>query len=526
MITYFRNRHQEATGGAEAEIEYSLTEAPRHASPRLGHPKSLEPPTLWPEGMTGSTLLHSMAKNKGNSRQRKGGEQMASSMPGGTAAAPGHFLALTVRNVRCFADTEQTLKLCDERNQPARWTLLLGNNGTGKTTLLQSLAALAPGTLGFPGIQMKQPLWVPAGINPLRPLLRDWSPTRVAERAMSISARVLLDWRFTGGRGAGRTLEVGLQIGGDAVRSASASGDTSSTIECFGYGPARRLSPSTVVESEVEDPCASLFADDADLRNPEEWLLRLDYSASKQSDVRAQQRRRLTRVKRILCDLLPDVRQIRITEPTEKTPTPSAQFQTPYGWVPLRGLGHGYQSLVAWVVDFASRMFGRYPDSENPLAEPAVALIDEIDLHLHPAWQRRVMGHLTEQFPNTQFIASAHSPLIVQAAQDANVVLLRREGDHVVIENDVKAVRNWRIDQILTSDLYGLATARPPQLEDKLKRRKALLTRSRLTKKDKAELAKLQQEIGDLPGGETAEETEKLQRLVDETRSLLEKYGD
>jgi transcriptional regulator with XRE-family HTH domain len=125
----------------------------------------------------------------------------------------------------------------------------------------------------------------------------------------------------------------------------------------------------------------------------------------------------------------------------------------------------GYKTLIAWMVDLASRMFDRYPDSPNPLAEPAVVLIDEIDLHLHPKWQRTLMSYLSERFPNTQFIATAHSPLVVQAASDANVVLLRREGDHVVIDNNMKDIHGWRVDQILTSDLFGLESARPPQLD-------------------------------------------------------------
>ena len=121
--------------------------------------------------------------------------------------------------------------------------------------------------------------------------------------------------------------------------------------------------------------------------------------------------------------------------------------------------------MIAWMVDFASRMVDRYPDSPDPLAEPAVVLVDEIDLHLHPKWQRELIGFLTERFPNTQFIATAHSPLIVQAAGEANIALLRREGDHVVIENDPETLHGWSIDQILTSELYGLKTARPPELE-------------------------------------------------------------
>jgi predicted ATP-binding protein involved in virulence len=172
------------------------------------------------------------------------------------------------------------------------------------------------------------------------------------------------------------------------------------------------------------------------------------------------------------------------------------------------------------MVDLASRMFDRYPDSEYPLHEPAVVLVDEIDLHLHPKWQRDLMGFLTRLFPNTQFIATAHSPLVVQAASDANVVLLRREDDHVIIDNDVKAIHNWRVDQILTSDLFGLESARPPQLDGLLAERTEILSKARLTKKDRERLERIEEEIGSLPTGETPEDMEAMDVIRRAARRL------
>jgi predicted ATP-binding protein involved in virulence len=115
--------------------------------------------------------------------------------------------------------------------------------------------------------------------------------------------------------------------------------------------------------------------------------------------------------------------------------------------------------MIAWVVDLASRMFEAYPDSADPLSEPAIALVDEIDLHLHPRWQREITAHLDRLFPNVQFIVTAHSPLVVQAPGVTNVAVLRRVNDHVEIVNDPEEVRGWRVDQILTSDLFGLSSA-------------------------------------------------------------------
>ena len=176
-------------------------------------------------------------------------------------------------------------------------------------------------------------------------------------------------------------------------------------------------------------------------------------------------------------------------------------------------MGYGYQTLITWVTDLANRMVERYPDSADPLAEPAIVAVDEIDLHLHPLWQRKLIDFLTERFPNTQFIATAHSPLVAQAAANANLAVLRREGDHVVIDNDVDNIRGWRIDQILTSDLFGLASARPPQMEGLLLERKQLLTKKELTNGDRKRMKEIEAEIGDLPTGETAEEVKEREEL-------------
>ncbi len=140
----------------------------------------------------------------------------------------------------------------------------------------------------------------------------------------------------------------------------------------------------------------------------------------------------------------------------------------------------------------------------------SLSLRHEIDLHMHPTWQRKIIQYLTERFPNTQFIVTAHSPLVVQAATDANIALLRREGDHVVIDNDVEAIKGWRLDQVLTSDLFGLKSARPPEYEELLDERKKILSKSKLTARDKKKRKELEAKIGDLPTGETPEDIEAM----------------
>lgn len=81
----------------------------------------------------------------------------------------------------------------------------------------------------------------------------------------------------------------------------------------------------------------------------------------------------------------------------------------------IEQLSDGYKTLLGLVIDLSSRMAMANPHLDDPLAAEAIVMIDEIDLHLHPSWQQRVVGDLLKTFKNTQFIVTTHSPYIVEA---------------------------------------------------------------------------------------------------------------
>lgn len=64
----------------------------------------------------------------------------------------------------------------------------------------------------------------------------------------------------------------------------------------------------------------------------------------------------------------------------------------------------------------------------------AIVLIDELDLHMHPRWQRTIVSQLTATFPKCQFIATTHSPQIISEVQPESLVLLRQEADRIVAD--------------------------------------------------------------------------------------------
>lgn len=93
-------------------------------------------------------------------------------------------------------------------------------------------------------------------------------------------------------------------------------------------------------------------------------------------------------------------------------------------------LSAGYQSLLNLILDLAYRVAILNPDEgENISKVEGIVFIDEIDSNLHPKWQWRVIDALTEIFPNIQFIAATHSPIIVSSCKDANIINLDENGN-------------------------------------------------------------------------------------------------
>lgn len=88
-------------------------------------------------------------------------------------------------------------------------------------------------------------------------------------------------------------------------------------------------------------------------------------------------------------------------------------------------LSSGEKSLLSLVGDLARRLCLANPKSENPLNGSGIVLIDEIDLHLHPKWQRKVVGKLREIFPNIQFLVTTHSPTLLGTLDRKHIKILR-----------------------------------------------------------------------------------------------------
>lgn len=134
-----------------------------------------------------------------------------------------------------------------------------------------------------------------------------------------------------------------------------------------------------------------------------------------------------------LADWAVDGHELRVTKAFDVERidgTGSAFVEREHRRIPLRMLSDGERSLAAIATDIAQRLVQLNEDSDNPLSTgTGVVLIDELDLHLHPQWQRTVVEGLRAAFPNLQFICSTHSLFLIQAQRTGNLIRLDHVGD-------------------------------------------------------------------------------------------------
>lgn len=177
----------------------------------------------------------------------------------------------------------------------------------------------------------------------------------------------------------------------------------------------------------------------------------------------------------------------------------------------IEQLSDGYKIVTAMVADIASRMAEANPDMDDPLQSNGIVLIDEVDLHLHPKWQRTIIGSLTKTFPNIQFIVSTHSPIILSGAtNDAQVIMLREDS---IIDTDAKEYETYDISQLLLSELFGLKSSRSPQWDRLLSEQSDLLKKNDRSLEENARLKVLDKLLSQLSFGDSIEQIKSRELL-------------
>ena len=390
------------------------------------------------------------------------------------------------------------------------WNVLLGINGCGKTTFLRAVA------LGLCG---DHPLALEAGAG----LLRTGCDQGLIELQVGSS-------RF-------RT-ELHRTPDAVRVRSNSLSPLERGNWVVLGFPALRGMSlaaPSGISrpqapEPRVEDLLPLLRNQvDARLDDIKQWIINVEARARRTEDERARQM--LGRFFDLLGELTPGI--MLEFEAVDQTSW-EVWVRTDDGVVSIDQLSQGMSSIVAWVGTLLQRMYDIYEDSDEPAAEPAFVLIDELDAHLHPAWQRLLPSLTRNHFPRVQFLATSHSPLVAGSLRPGELFVAERapadsrDDSERLVATVAAADMNpegLRANQVLTSSLFGLDSTRDEGTKQLMKEYANLLGKPEPTEEQRARLQELSQLLEDIvPSYAETEAARRAEQLVEEW--LLERISD
>jgi predicted ATP-binding protein involved in virulence len=381
---------------------------------------------------------------------------------------------IRLRNFRAFKDLQLALE--------PQLTVLIGRNGAGKSTVLEGLAvALGAWLSGFKGIHEDHP--IPRSAAHLRTTDHGGIPSVEASFPVRVEAEgKVVNWATSWDRelrsADGRTTSGGASD----IRSLAAhveaewlSGPDPLALPVLAYYGTGRLwlhkrdrkGEKSNLKSRLQGYRAALEAA-SDQKGLEAWmawreedrvqrLARADEEGRPLAEVRSPE---LEAVSAAACGCLENAKRIYYSANHQEL---RVDFEDGSS-IPFDALSDGQRTLIAVAADIAWRATQLNPHfgAEAPTRAEGVVLIDEVDLHLHPAWQRRVLEDLTRVFPGIQFVVTTHSPQVMSTAPPGSVRLI--DAAHQV--HRVERTTGKDTNSLL-EDILGVP-ARPRAWQDKL----------------------------------------------------------
>jgi len=336
--------------------------------------------------------------------------------------------------------------------QEAGWHVVLGDNGAGKSSFLRSVALALAGPLEAFALRQDWNDWLRRGAESGSVVLTAVPDPEYDSFDLNLNAPGPIGIEF-------------VRVGERAeLRSIFDPQDSwvwnpaNRGWFCAAYGPYRRFSRASGGESLMESlsgsaprlaSMLSVFGEDVALTECLRWLRELHHKKLEGSPEGT-----------LLDEVQAFVNQEGFLPHRARLVSVSSErveFEDGNGCtVPVLELSDGYRSILSMTFELIrqlSRLYGPKlvfdPDDPTRVAAPGVVLIDEVDAHLHPTWQRRIGQWFRTHFPRMQFIVTTHSPLICQAAEVGSVWRLPRPG----IEEEGGMVTGTELNRLLYGDV-------------------------------------------------------------------------
>jgi len=405
------------------------------------------------------------------------------------------IVEIRLEGIRGFPSGNRAVSLSFARRDGSlpRWIVIAGRNGAGKSTFLQATAIAIAG---------------PSVARLLAETFSSWIRDEESSARAAVKLRFCDEDGFTAGRKPAfepwAAMEWERVDGPEPTMTKAAVGGNWTPFRgpwaenprgwfTAGYGPFRRLSPApTEAQRLMMSPgrpaaLASLFREDASLSESVVWLQQIYLR-------RLEGRPEASAVEQLVLKLLDDgllPEGMRV----EKVDSDGLWVRTPDGRsLALAHLSDGYRTVAGLVLDLIKQLasaFGSVKYEEDShghvrILHEGVVFIDEIDVHLHIEWQKRIGFWLKDHFPLMQFIVTTHSPFICQAADEGGLVRLSpawedNAGAEVLTGEDFNRVVHGGADEAVLTDLFGLDSVLSESTQD-ARRRLAEIEAAALTR--------------------------------------------
>lgn len=436
-----------------------------------------------------------------------------------TATSDGDALYLRhlrIQHLKLIRDLDLSFTRAD--GSPRMWTVIIGENGTGKTSILQAIAMAAAGSLqvnalaggvvgqlrdrrgaeemkieaefGFSDLALRNGSVFPGNVPELTPGLRLRSEVSLKPKQTTLRAMARYEYE-----GAGLSAPKDDPL--DAVRA-----ENTKFWFVSGYG-VRRVLPESGRMPRLEQPSIERMAT---LFNPEASLTSTafaSYFTGKKARLFGKiLKSALFKTKQ----LLPMVNGLELGGRGGIRKAGDLQerdrFQQQVGQSELKvaatSLSHGYQSTIAWIADLVGHIVLEAETDLEPDEMVGLVLIDELDLYLHPLWQVILVKALRDTFKRVQFVATSHSPLVLADLRpDADeIVKLTFDPDSGdVVRDDVRADPRLLTGTELLRQFFGLTNLHPDEAGQELQEYLYLAGNPFRTREDDGKLVALAESL-------------------------------
>ncbi|HEV2800890.1 MAG TPA: AAA family ATPase [Pyrinomonadaceae bacterium] len=345
--------------------------------------------------------------------------------------------SVTLENIGPFKHLDITFE--------ASWNVLLGNNGSGKSSLLKAVA------LGLCG---DDPKAAEAGAKLLNARAQSGS-IKLRVGGNEFTTTLTREGKKVNVRSAVTPLQTGrwAVLGFPPMRGTSVQNPR---------GPSQNV---TAAYADVRDLLPLIYSQvDTRMDGVKQWLVNVHVRSRPDSPEAAKNAARYSALRKAFFEILAELTPGVCCEfETVDEETWQVMVRTRDGVVPIDLVSQGTSSILGWVGTLLQRMYEIHGDEPGVESKPALVLVDEIDAHMHPDWQRKLVPMVRKRFPNLQLCVTTHSPLIVGNMEQKEIYHLRRSGDDIHVGRLNFSPKGLRADQILTTNVFGLPTSISPE---------------------------------------------------------------